>query len=407
MQREESIQMSKHVMTLLAVVLSSTIFAVTSADTLAQSQTQPQVNVAQDNDGANFAGNHGGRRRLFERETFGGNGRTCLTCHSRETGTVSPEEATQRFYANPSDPLFRHDGSDDGLGNGVSRMLEHATVLVEIPLPPNVRLADDPTARSVKLQRGIPTTLNTPALDPVLMLDGRDPNLEAQALGAIHAHFQSSEEPSAEDLRRLAEFQQTSQFFSSRTLKKFARGGRPPELPQGHTDSEKRGRLFFVDAPLASPSQKAGICAICHSGPMLNQTNKFFPAPLPAGSRFQTVDVSEFNAIGHPVRDFIFTNPDGSETLVSSPDPGRALITGDAKSPFFDSVNAFKIPSLWGVRHTAPYFHDNSAKTLEDVAAHYAKFLALVTTPPGGGDPALVLTAQDQADIVAYLKLLD
>jgi hypothetical protein len=25
-------------------------------------------------------------RRLFERETFGGNGRTCLTCHSRETG---------------------------------------------------------------------------------------------------------------------------------------------------------------------------------------------------------------------------------------------------------------------------------------------------------------------------------
>src|SRR5436190_20494394 len=27
-------------------------------------------------------------QRLFERETFGGNGRTCETCHSRETGTV-------------------------------------------------------------------------------------------------------------------------------------------------------------------------------------------------------------------------------------------------------------------------------------------------------------------------------
>ena len=25
-------------------------------------------------------------RQLFERETFGGNGRTCLTCHSRRTG---------------------------------------------------------------------------------------------------------------------------------------------------------------------------------------------------------------------------------------------------------------------------------------------------------------------------------
>jgi cytochrome c peroxidase len=79
----------------------------------------------------------------------------------------------------------------------------------------------------------------------------------------------------------------------------------------------------------------------------------------------------------------------------------------NAQSPFFDSVNAFKILSLWGVLRTAPYFHDNSAKTLEAVAAHYAKFFALISTPPGGGDPALVLTEQDQADIVAYMKLLD
>ena len=32
-------------------------------------------------------------RRLFERETFGGNGRTCATCHGQETGTVSPQDA--------------------------------------------------------------------------------------------------------------------------------------------------------------------------------------------------------------------------------------------------------------------------------------------------------------------------
>src|SRR4029453_8789964 len=36
-------------------------------------------------------------RRLFDRETFDGNGRTCLTCHSRETGTVSPKDAQARF----------------------------------------------------------------------------------------------------------------------------------------------------------------------------------------------------------------------------------------------------------------------------------------------------------------------
>ena len=53
-------------------------------------------------------------QRLFERETFGGNGRTCLTCHSRETGTVSPEDAQRRFLKDRHDPLFVHDGSDDG-----------------------------------------------------------------------------------------------------------------------------------------------------------------------------------------------------------------------------------------------------------------------------------------------------
>ena len=58
-------------------------------------------------------------KHLFESETFDGNGRTCLTCHSSATGTVSPADAQKRFLENPLDPLFLHDGSDDGLGNGV------------------------------------------------------------------------------------------------------------------------------------------------------------------------------------------------------------------------------------------------------------------------------------------------
>jgi cytochrome c peroxidase len=51
-----------------------------------------------------------------------------------------------------------------------------------------------------------------------------------------------------------------------------------------------------------------------------------------------------------------------------SPDPGSALITGVAKD-----ANVFKIPSLRAIRRTAPYFHDNSARTLEDAVAHYAR----------------------------------
>jgi hypothetical protein len=343
-------------------------------------------------------------KHLFERETFGGNGRTCLTCHSHETGTVSPQDAKKRFDQNPSDPLFAGDGSDDGQGHGVTRMLSDATVLMEVPLAPNVRLADDPTARSVVLRRGIPTTLNTPALDSVLMLDGREPTLETQALNAIHEHAQTTSVIGARTLERLKQFQLTDDFFTSPEVRTFARGGAAPILPEGTTEAEKRGRRFFEDLP-PDATFKDGLCAQCHSGPLLNQTNRFAPlfgTFVPEGTRFETVLVSELNTADNPVRRFIFTNPDYSEKIVDSPDPGRALITGiyQDPGPFNVNVNAFKISILRGIRNTAPYFHDNSAKTLEEVAHHYTIAFQIVS----GG--FLNLTAEDEADIVAYMKLL-
>lgn len=353
-------------------------------------------------------------RRLFTTETFGGNGRTCDTCHSLTTGTgtVSPEDAQERYRKNPQDPLFLFDGSDDGQGHGVARMLTNATILITLPLPANVTLADNPAARTITLRRGIPTTHNTPALDPVLMLDGREPNLPTQALHAIQAHNQPTIMPTLADLLGISQFELTEPFFSSPTLRAYAQGGPPPVLPPGTTESEKNGRTFFVDTPFVAGG-KAGSCAFCHSGPLLNQTNAFFVQAtkglVPAGTRFQSVAVSELNEIGNPIYHFVVTNPDGSTTPLCSPDPGRALITGNippiplpcnALGPPFSNWNAFKIPILWGVKDTAPYFHDNSAKTLEDVAAHYAKFFQLLPNP-------VTLTAQDQADIVAYLKLLN
>lgn len=347
-------------------------------------------------------------KRLFEEATFGGNGRTCETCHSHDTGTISPQDAAKRFKQNPNHPLFRHDGSDDGAGNGVSRMLANATILMTIPLPGNVRLADDPTATSVVLRRGIPTTLNTPALDPVLMQDGRQPTLEAQAAGAILDHAQGVV-PSAAELHDIAEFELTNAFFSSPDVRRFALGGAAPALPLGRTAAEIRGRRFFEDVP-PDPSAgfRPGLCAHCHSGPLLNQTNQFASAfiglPIPAGQRFISVGVSEFNAAQNRVREFIFDPGTPQQFSLFSPDPGRALITGignPALDPTLEHVNAFKISPLLGIRHTAPYFHDNSSRTLEDTAAHYALFFRVVT----GG--LIDLTRQDELDMVAFMKLLD
>jgi cytochrome c peroxidase len=348
-------------------------------------------------------------RKLFDEETFGGNGRTCRTCHSKKTGTFSPEEALARLAEDPNDPLFLHDGLDDGLA-GTTRITEHATVRIEIPLPPDVMLADDPTRRSVILNRGTPTTMDTPALDRFLMYDTREPNLQRQAFNAIHGHAQNTREPTALELDLIKEFQQTdSRFFSSQALQDFANGGPPPQLPPGTTDSEQRGRAMFDNVPFDGVTTR-GLCNTCHSGPMLNQFAPDNPFGGPPGGRRGGIGIEERNLIGNPVYSFVVTNPDGSTVIINTPDPGAMLTTpvpgpppgsGFPSPPRAFFANLFKIPSLWGVKDTAPYFHDNSAKTLEDVADHYAFFF--LTSPSTTG---FMFTAQDQADMVAFLKLL-
>ncbi len=214
----------------------------------------------------------------------------------------------QELYARaPDDPLFLADGSDDGLGHGTTRIRADATIPITLPLPPSLSLASDPTARTITVRRGIPTTRNTPALDPVLMYDGREPTLESQALDAIAVHDQATVVPTTTELQRIAAFEQTDSFFSSPELRDYAHGGPPPPLPEGYTASEKRGRRFFLDVPLGpGPNATDGMCAICHSGPMLNTSNGYNPLPVPPffvpkGTRFQSILVAELNTANNPV----------------------------------------------------------------------------------------------------------
>lgn len=319
---------------------------------------------------------------LYGRETFAGNGRTCATCHSSTTGTLSPAQAQASFLRDPTAPLFRSIDSDDGVGNSYSKLLNDATILVDIPLPPNVKLASDPTATVVKMRRGIPSTFDSPALDPVVMMDGREGSLTSQAHSAIMGHAQATRAPTGQQLASIASFEQG--LFSSRAMRDYARTGVAPALPSGTTASEKRGRAFF---------EPTGLCGSCHSGALLNETTGANPLGLPEGSRFGSSAVSEFNTAGNPVHEFIITLADGTQQRRFSPDPGRFLITGR-----LEDFNFFKMTSLRNLRNTAPYFHDNSAKTLEDVVTQYTVLFEL--------DAGIIITPQEQADIVAYMKVL-
>jgi cytochrome c peroxidase len=348
-------------------------------------------------------------RRLFEEETFGGNGRTCQSCHTRGSRTISPEQAQALFAQDPGDPLFQGDARDDfgsssplpclgaapsACGATFDRFLAHATIVVGIDLHEAVTV-DDTSARRVFLNRGIPSTVDTPALVLELMSDGRAPTLQAQARDALAGHANVHDVRDSV-LNKIAAFESTE--FSRPELESFALGGPPPTLPEGSTEAERRGRTFFV-----APTEigKEGFCGMCHSGPMLDTSAIALPLPggdgLPtligAGARFSTTFVSERNALGNPLRLWTIRAADGTARSIVSPDIGRAAITG-----LWADVNEFKIPSLWNSRNTAPYFHDNSAKTLEEVVDHYLDIVA----PTFG----LSFTEEERADILAYLRLL-
>jgi cytochrome c peroxidase len=353
------------------------------------------------------AGHDKNGKFLFEKETFGGNGRTCSTCHGKETGKFSIEEAQHRFAKDPNDPLFRPLDSDDGVGNSFTRLLATGTVRVDVPLAANVKLVTSPAATRATFFRGTPTTRNVTTLQHFLMFDGRESSsdLPHQALSAVHQHAENLVEPTIEQLGKIAEFERTDErFFSSKALKRFAEGGPAPKLPPGKTASEKRGREF-----MNSNRQ----CGVCHSGPMLDTTSEF-DTRFGAGSQINGIGAglllgppgeafdSDGNFVIHPNNPnpnqaFEITLPDGSSFVAVFPDLGRAAVTGDP-----DQIIDFKIQTLWGIKDTAPYFHDNSARTLEEVVDHYQRFFQFVDSPAD----FIQITDQDKADIVAYIKLL-
>jgi hypothetical protein len=346
-------------------------------------------------------------KHLFEQETFGGNGRTCRTCHSKENGTITPAQAEALFANEPKAPLFRSIDSDDGQGDSYTRLRQNATIRVTLPIPPNIRLKDDPTATTFTVNRGIPTTLDIALTDQVLMYDARESGPASQVSAAVKAHYEPQSEPSPQDADAIVAFEGTDEFFSSAATRAFARGGPAPGLPLGHTEAQKRGRAFF---------EPGGRCTVCHDGPMLDTTapeNRVFGG----GSRMEGNLVSanaepiglvggDFRTTANVERAWVidtardgFGGADDLELVIA--DLGRALITGEPAD-----IASFKIPTLRNIRHTPPYFHDGSAKTLEDVVNHYQRFIHAVGDICDLRTGACDVTDQDKRDIVEYLQLL-
>lgn len=140
------------------------------------------------------------------------------------------------------------------------------------------------------------------------------------------------------------------------------------------TTSEEKGRqLFFAAFDPSDPAGSGANCSICHGGPNFEN-------------------------------DSYMSNGLDAENNIT--DAGRQEVTNN---PY--ELGSFKVPSLRNIELTPPYMHDGRFATLEEVIDHYDSGVqfssalnpTLESIQNNGG---LMLSTQDKADLIAFLKTL-
>ncbi|HWF07410.1 MAG TPA: hypothetical protein VG297_03045 [Bryobacteraceae bacterium] len=125
----------------------------------------------------------------------------------------------------------------------------------------------------------------------------------------------------------------------------------------------------------------AGNCGTCHSSP--NAGDHSVGVPLNIGVSDLT------NPLGVGYLPVVTLKNKTTGAIIQTTDPGRALISGK-----WADIGKVKGPVLRGLAARAPYFHNGSANSLGDVVTFYnSRF-------------GIGLTAQEQADLVAFLNTL-
>jgi cytochrome c peroxidase len=262
-----------------------------------------------------------------------------------------------------------------------------------------------------------------------LMWDGRSPSLEQQTIEAARVHLQSVQDPTPEQIAQIIDFQggvfvaQAYDAGAGWLDIDGAHGGpinlrnRLPQVGVGVTFSEysrwfwrggksssiARGQNIFnalpfnvanVDGFNSAPNAPVlATCSSCHNtigsgadGLPLRQTSigvggssVFF------GGRPAAEDLPRFTLACHSgaVTGFQGTGP------IMTNDPGLALITGRCSD-----IGRFTVPQLRALASREPYFHDGSAKTLDEVIKFYM------------GRFGIPLAEQQQEDLVNFLLAL-
>lgn len=246
----------------------------------------------------------------------------------------------------------------------------------------------NPVLLDLEQQAGVPLF----GIDPIVEL-GAVGNQDA-VLGRLRAEpryppmfaaaFPGSADPFtfANIERALASFQRTMISGGSR-YDRYAYGGEPSAL----TAEEKRGLELFESETLE--------CFHCHGGFNFSDAVVFGDLPRGAAS-FHNTGLYNLGGTG----------------AFPAPNVGLVEFTGKPSD-----TGRFKAPTLRNIERTAPYMHDGSIATLEEVIEHYAAGGRTIESGPNAGvgsknpyKSGFIVSFQippaDKAAVVAFLRAL-
>jgi len=299
--------------------------------------------------------------QLFFNETFGGNGRTCGTCHRADDSlTIDPA-----FIAKlpPSDPLFVAETNPALAKLEDPKLLRSRALIRE-----NLDGFDDPTHKFV--ERGVPHTLSLGITNGISNAFNGPPDhrlgwsgdggpgrstLHEFAFGAIIQHFTKTlarrpgvdfRLPTEEELDALEAFQ----LFAGR------------QAPKDFTQS-------FPTDPRA-----------------LNGQNLFFGT----GCTFCHTDLFGF------VDQNLNFDTGVANLTPDLPDDDGFLSPGD---------RTFNVPPLVEAADTPPFFHNNAVNTIEDAVGFY--FSPTFQASPSSFFIFNQLTTDQQGDLAAFLRVIN
>lgn len=307
-----------------------------------------------------------GRFLFYDARLSGNQTQSCATCHRQE--------------------LAFTDGAAVSVGSTGDRTARGSMSLVNVAYVPTLTWAN-PALVSLEDQALVPIFAEHPV---ELGLSGMEDELvrrlreDARYPGLFAAAFPGDAEPItiANVVRALASFERS--IISARSpYDRWLYGGDDASM----SESAKRGMELFFSERLE--------CFHCHSGFNFTDSVAHDGQPLPENG---------FHNNG-------LYNVDGRGGY---PEANRGLYdhTGQARD-----MGRFRAPTLRNIELTAPYMHDGSLATLDDVLDHYAAGGRTIETGPNAGVGSesplksvflhgFELTARERADVLAFLRSL-